>query len=151
VSGIVFVIKNGLRWRDAPKEDGPNKTLYNRFIRWSRMGCSTAFSQILLGQAGASDRLTAASLLKKGLFPRYLGRTKGGATIAARAPSSQATVSPPASSLIISAVMSPEPSAIWREKRTSSCQPYWLLLPEALAFAIPAACLIADHASPEGC
>ena len=38
ISGIVFVIKNGLRWRDAPKEYGPHKTLYNRFIRWSRLG-----------------------------------------------------------------------------------------------------------------
>jgi hypothetical protein len=44
LSGIVFVIKNGLRWRDAPKEYGPHKTLYNRFIRWSRMG-STASSR----------------------------------------------------------------------------------------------------------
>jgi transposase len=34
ISGIVFVIKNGLR--DAPREYGPHKTLYNRFIRWSR-------------------------------------------------------------------------------------------------------------------
>ena len=38
ISGIVFVIKNGLRWRDAPKEYGPHKTLYNRFMRWSRSG-----------------------------------------------------------------------------------------------------------------
>jgi transposase len=38
-----------LRWRDAPKEYGPHKTLYNRFIRWSRMGA-------------------AASLFKKGLI-----------------------------------------------------------------------------------
>ena len=38
LSGIVFVIRNGLRWRDAPKDYGPHKTLYNRFIRWSRMG-----------------------------------------------------------------------------------------------------------------
>ena len=37
VSAIVFVIKNGLRWRDAPKEYGPHKTIYNRFIRWSRL------------------------------------------------------------------------------------------------------------------
>jgi Putative transposase of IS4/5 family (DUF4096) len=34
VSAIVFVIKNGLRWRDVP----PDKTIYNRFIRWSRLG-----------------------------------------------------------------------------------------------------------------
>jgi transposase len=24
-----------LRWRDAPKEYGPHKTLYNRWKRWS--------------------------------------------------------------------------------------------------------------------
>ncbi|MDR0715503.1 MAG: transposase [Puniceicoccales bacterium] len=28
----------GLKWRDAPKGYGPYKTLYSRFIRWSRMG-----------------------------------------------------------------------------------------------------------------
>lgn len=37
VSGIIFVIKNGLRWRDAPSGYGPHKTLYNRFIWWSRL------------------------------------------------------------------------------------------------------------------
>ena len=38
ISGIIFVLKNGLRWRDAPAAYGPHKTLYNRFIRWSRLG-----------------------------------------------------------------------------------------------------------------
>jgi transposase len=38
VSGIIFVIRNGLRWRDAPASYGPHKTIYNRFIRWSRLG-----------------------------------------------------------------------------------------------------------------
>ena len=28
VSAIIFVIKNGLRWRDAPREYGPHKTIY---------------------------------------------------------------------------------------------------------------------------
>ena len=32
------MIRNGLRWRDAPEVYGPHKTLYNRFARWSRMG-----------------------------------------------------------------------------------------------------------------
>jgi hypothetical protein len=35
LSGIVFVIKGGLRWRDAPPGYGPHKTLDNRSIRWS--------------------------------------------------------------------------------------------------------------------
>ncbi len=38
LSGIIFVNRNGLRWRDAPAAYGPPKTLYNRWVRWSRMG-----------------------------------------------------------------------------------------------------------------
>lgn len=44
VSGIVYVIRNGLQWKDAPPGYGPHKTLYNRFIRWSRLGGSTESS-----------------------------------------------------------------------------------------------------------
>jgi putative transposase len=57
VSGILHVIRNGLRWRDAPAEYGPHKTLYNRFIRWSRMGCSTASSPGSRDGKGEPDRL----------------------------------------------------------------------------------------------
>ena len=89
VSGIVFVIKNGLRRRDAPKEYGPHKTLYNRFIRWSRMGVFDRIFASLAGEAGAPDRpiidsthlkahRTAASLLKKGLFPAVSGARRAG-------------------------------------------------------------------------
>jgi hypothetical protein len=48
VSGIVYVIKNGLQWKDAPKGYGPHKTLYNRFIRWSRLGGSSISPQVIL-------------------------------------------------------------------------------------------------------
>lgn len=37
VSGIDYVIKHGLQWKDAPKGDGSHKTLYNCFIRWNRL------------------------------------------------------------------------------------------------------------------
>jgi len=80
ISGIVFVIKNGLRWRDAPVAYGPHKTIYNRFVRWSRMGVFNRIFAELAGQAGEPDRImidathlkahrTAASLLKGGGFP----------------------------------------------------------------------------------
>ena len=80
ISGIIFVIRNGLRWRDAPAEYGPHKTIYNRFIRWSRMGVFNKIFAGLAAKAGTPDQLmidathlkahrTAASLLKKGLFP----------------------------------------------------------------------------------
>jgi len=80
VSRIIYVIKNGLRWRDAPRSYGPHKTIYNRFIRWSRLGVFNRIFAELAGQAGEPDRImidathlkahrTAASLLKGGLFP----------------------------------------------------------------------------------
>jgi transposase len=42
VSRIIFVIRNGLRWRDAPKDYGPHKTIYNRFVRSSRLGVAAS-------------------------------------------------------------------------------------------------------------
>ena len=33
LSGIIFINRHGLRWRDAPQEYGPHKTLYNRWKR----------------------------------------------------------------------------------------------------------------------
>ena len=38
LSGIIYVLRNRLMWRDAPPDHGPHKTLYDRFVRWSRMG-----------------------------------------------------------------------------------------------------------------
>ncbi len=38
LSGIIFIIRNGLGWCDAPREYGPHKMLYNRFVRWSQKG-----------------------------------------------------------------------------------------------------------------
>ncbi len=87
LSGIVYVIRNGLQWKDAPKAYGPHKTLYNRFIRWSRLGVFDRIFVALTEQAGRSKRLmidathlkahrTSASLLKKGLFPAISGGRK---------------------------------------------------------------------------
>ena len=80
ISGIIFVIRNGLRWRDAPREYGPHKTIYNRFVRWSLLGMFNKIFAELARKGGNPSRLmidathlkahrTAASLLKKGLFP----------------------------------------------------------------------------------
>lgn len=87
ISGIIFVIRNGLRWRDAPAEYGPHKTIYNRFIRWSRMGVFNKIFAGLAAKGGKPDQLmidathlkahrTAASLLKKGFFPDVLDAPK---------------------------------------------------------------------------
>ncbi len=79
ISGIVYVIRNGLQWKDAPRGYGPHKTLYNRFIRWSRLGVFDRIFAALVAQAGVPERLmidsthlkahrTAASLAKKGML-----------------------------------------------------------------------------------
>ena len=48
LSGIIFINRNGLRWRDAPREYGPHKTLYSRWKRWSEKGI---FAQMMVGLA----------------------------------------------------------------------------------------------------
>ncbi|MDB5381855.1 MAG: Transposase [Rhodospirillales bacterium] len=52
LSGIIFVIKGGLRWRDAPAGYGAHKTLYNPFVRWTRMGVFDRIFAALAGEAG---------------------------------------------------------------------------------------------------
>jgi transposase len=51
LSGIIFVNRNGLRWRDAPPAYGPPKTLYNRWVRWGRMGIFARMLKVLAEQA----------------------------------------------------------------------------------------------------
>lgn len=82
------MIKNGLRWCDAPREYGPHKTLYNRFKRWSALG---VFDRIFTELSRSVDdnpayiaidatylkaHRTASSLLKKGMFPGLSGKQK---------------------------------------------------------------------------
>ncbi len=88
ISEIIYVIRNGLQWKGAPGEYGPHKTLYNRFVRWSRLGVFNRIFVELAGKEETPERLmidatqrlmidathlkahrTAATLLKKGMFP----------------------------------------------------------------------------------
>ncbi|MEO1293000.1 MAG: IS5 family transposase [Pseudomonadota bacterium] len=89
ISGIVYVLKHGLQWKDAPQDYGPHKTLYNRFRRWTEMGIFDRIFSHLAAEDGPPDTLmidathlkahrTACSLPKRGALPRHIGRTKGG-------------------------------------------------------------------------
>jgi putative transposase len=89
VSGIIHVIRNGLRWRDAPAVYGPHKTLYNRFVRWSCMGIFERIFANLAAEGGPPDVLmidrthlkahrTAASLRKRGIYPAISAVRKAG-------------------------------------------------------------------------
>ena len=80
LSGIIFINRNGLRWRDAPREYGSHKTLYNRWRRWSEMG---VFARIMEGLAAeGGDRKTImmdATYLKAHRTASSLRAKKGGA------------------------------------------------------------------------
>lgn len=75
LSGIYYVIKHGLRWIDCPSYYGKHKTIYNRFVRWSKNG---TFERIFQGLSAKEEEgnmqidstyvkchRTAASLFKK--------------------------------------------------------------------------------------
>ncbi|WP_415443927.1 transposase [Acetobacter orientalis] len=82
LSRIVYVICNGLQWKDARQAYGPHKTLYNRFIRWSHLGVFDRIFIALTEQTGRSRRLMINAThikatrhrrpcSKKGLSPQY--------------------------------------------------------------------------------
>jgi transposase len=75
--------------RTPPKGYGPHKTLYNRFIGWSRLGVFDRIFEALASKGPRPERImidlthlkahrTAASLLKKGLFPAVSAAPKAG-------------------------------------------------------------------------
>lgn len=93
ISGIIFEVRNGLRWHDVPASYGPHKAIHNRFTRWSEMGVfGRLFVELAKGGGDTKEitinvepgvrhrsenhrpwhlkaQRTAASLLKRGLFP----------------------------------------------------------------------------------
>jgi len=79
LSGIIFVNRNGLRGRDAPKDYGPTKTLYNRWKRWGEMG---VFLRMMEGLAVASAEpktvMIDATYLKAHRTASSLAVKKGG-------------------------------------------------------------------------
>lgn len=87
LSGIIFVNRNGLRWRDAPREYGPHKTLYNICKRLDEMDVFTQMMEGLSAQKAEPQTVmidaaylkvhrAASSFEVKGDLERLIGRTK---------------------------------------------------------------------------
>lgn len=87
LSGIIFVNRAGLRWRDAPAAYGPAKTLYNRWVRWSRAG---VFARMLtaLAEEGADRSVVMidATYLKAHRTAASLRGQKGAPSASSGAP-----------------------------------------------------------------
>ncbi len=79
LSGVIFINRNGLRWRDAPAEYGPHKTLYSRWKRWSEKGVFARMLLELADQGGRTETLMIdATHLKTHRTASSLGLKKGG-------------------------------------------------------------------------
>ena len=79
ISGIIYVLKHGLQWKDAPKDYGPHKTLYNRWKRWSDKG---VFARMMAGLAAEHGEKTTvmidATYLKAHRTATSMAAKKGG-------------------------------------------------------------------------
>jgi transposase len=86
ISGIVYMLRSGGRWRDCPTAYGPYTTIYNRFNRWSRQGIWRAIFEALTGHSGIYSTVAIDSTHVKA--HRSAAGAKGGTSrkpLAARA------------------------------------------------------------------
>ncbi len=79
LSGIIFINRNGLRWRDAPGAYGPHKTLCSRWKRWCEKGIFARMLVELADLGGETDTLMIdATHLKTHRTASSSGLKKGG-------------------------------------------------------------------------
>ncbi len=57
LSGILPLVRNGLRWRDAPPEYASHNRLYKRLVRWTRAGVFADIFGDLAEAAELPDRV----------------------------------------------------------------------------------------------
>lgn len=66
ISGIVHVLQAGCHWKHAPRDRyGPHKTLYNRFVRWTRKGVWDALFHTLALAGGPPEQVLIDSTAVK--------------------------------------------------------------------------------------
>ena len=87
VTGIWYVLRTGVPWRDLPAEFGPWSSVYTRFRRWCASGLWTRLLTILGAGAYGEIRSVDCSHIKihqdganpaGGQSAQAMGRTKGG-------------------------------------------------------------------------
>ena len=79
LSGIIFINRNGLRWRDAPADYGPHETLYNRWKRWSVKGVFARMMAGLAAEHGEQETVMIdATYLKAHRTATSMAAKKGG-------------------------------------------------------------------------
>ena len=78
ISGIVHVLRSGCPWRHAPREYGPPKTLYNRYVRWAIKGVWRRLFETLAATGGPPTEVLLDATYAKS--HRSASGGKGGST-----------------------------------------------------------------------
>lgn len=77
LDGIMYVLRNGCRWEDMPREFGSSVTCWRRFARWEADGTWERVWQALWNELAPDERhIWAAALVEYGRVPRKSGRTR---------------------------------------------------------------------------
>lgn len=79
LSGIVHVLRSGCHWSHCPREYGPPKTIYNRFVRWAKRGIWERIFAVLSRCEDPPDRLMIDSTIVRA--HRSSAGGKGGPSI----------------------------------------------------------------------
>ena len=80
LSGIIYIQRSGLMWKNAPRDYGLPKTLYKRWKRWGRMGVFATIMTELAAQAQDTEMVMIDSIhLKTHRTASSLAVKKGGA------------------------------------------------------------------------
>lgn len=75
LNGILYVLRNGCRWEDMPREYGSPVTCWRRFTRWEANGTWERVWRALWDELASGERhVWAAALVEYGDVPRKLGR-----------------------------------------------------------------------------
>lgn len=90
ISGIIFVLSNGIPWRHLPEIYGKWTTVYSRFNRWSKNGTwakifEALSSRLKKRQVAMIDSTSIKAHRTSGSMrydkrPRLIGRSRGGLT-----------------------------------------------------------------------
>jgi transposase len=78
ISGIVHVLRLGCPWRHAPRESGPPKALYNRYVRWAINGVWRRIFETLAAAGGPPAGVLLDATYAKAIAAPRAGRLKVG-------------------------------------------------------------------------
>ena len=64
VNGMIWTLRSGAPWRDLPERYGSWKSVYTRFLRWSKKGVLTQALEALSDDADVENLMIDASYIR---------------------------------------------------------------------------------------